>query len=331
MKTRVLFQLYTLPAVFMLLLLSACGNEVPINAKWKETIIVYGTLDPQAKTQYIRIEKAFLDENSGALQVAKIADSLYLDSAKVTLLQLGSSPRTIPMVRTQVLPKDSGIFANDKNPLWTTTEPIIANTEYRIEIQNLRTGNVITANTKTVGSMQIFSPFRDSTSKFSCLTDFIAFSFTPGENARAYDVQMHVVYDEWKQADTTKKTRKTAVWYLMTNFSTEPGVRALNQVPRKAFQQFLTSTIHTDSVTFHRLRWVGLTMYGGNQTLLDYISVNEPSIGIVQKQSEYTNINGGYGIFASRCMQRIDRVPIDPASIYYLRTNSLSKSLNLVP
>jgi hypothetical protein len=65
--------------------------------------------------------------------------------------------------------------------------------------------------------------------------------------------------------------------------------------------------------------------------LLDYISVNEPSIGIVQKQAEYSNIDGGLGLFASRCTQTIDRVPIHAASISYMAKHPTTLPLNLIP
>jgi hypothetical protein len=76
---------------------------------------------------------------------------------------------------------------------------------------------------------------------------------------------------------------------------------------------------------------VNFIYYGGNQTLADYISVNQPSIGIVQKTAEYTNIEGGYGIFASRCIQEMRKVKLDASSINLLRTHIETKDLNIVP
>lgn len=69
----------------------SCKNEVKVNANWKEIIVVYGLLDPIDTVQFIRVEKAFLDEKTGALEIAKIADSLYLDSAEVILSRLDTS------------------------------------------------------------------------------------------------------------------------------------------------------------------------------------------------------------------------------------------------
>jgi len=104
----------------------------------------------------------------------------------------------------------------------------------------------------------------------------------------------------------------------------------MRQVPRLSFLQFLQSNITAAPNLKHRIKWVGLTLYAGNQTLVDYISVNEPSIGIVQKQAEFTNIAGGYGLFASRSTSKVWGVPIDGASIVYLQKHELTKALNFV-
>jgi len=72
-------------AMILMALFTACENEVYINAEYKETIVIYGLLDPQDSIQYIKVNKAYLNENIGALEAAKISDSLYLDSTRVEL------------------------------------------------------------------------------------------------------------------------------------------------------------------------------------------------------------------------------------------------------
>ena len=51
-------------------------------------------------------------------------------------------------------------------------------------------------------------------------------------------------------------------------------------------------------------------LVSGNQELDNYIQASTPSIGIVQKQSEYTNVSNGVGIFASRNTYYIDQVDL---------------------
>ncbi len=325
-KTRFLpFTIFILSAIFSF---NSCKNDLDINAKWKEIIVVYGTLNPNDTVQYIRVEKAYLDPISGALQVAKIADSLQLDSAIVTLT---SANGVDTLKQIFYVPKDSGIFANNKNPLYKTNKKIDSNLQYRLDVWNPKTGTRVWAYTEVVMNAAISSPVRNSNSRFSCLQEFINISFVPKSNSHAYDVKMRLYYDEFSKTDTNTKVRKTADWAMVTNQPVEAGLEVKVLIPRLAFLQFLSSSIKADKNLYHRLSHIDMIWYGGNQTLVDYISVNQPSIGIVQKTAEYTNINGGYGIFGSRAIQRIPNVKIDPGSVSLLRVNAETVGLNILP
>lgn len=310
-------------------LFSACENEVYINADYKETIVVYGLLDPQDSIQYIKVNKAYLNENIGAIEAAKISDSLYLDSTKVMLRRL-SNGQLIECKAEEGPTKDSGIFANNKNILWVTREKIYPNEEYEITVTNPLTKTKAVSVTKTVGVTKLRSPFIDQTNVFSVGPEYVTISYVAAPNAYAYDARFHVYYDEIDAADTNKKTTKMATWRVVNNFLVGNNSTPMRQVPRLSFLQFLQSNITAAPNLKHRIRWVGISLYAGNQTLVDYISVNEPSIGIVQKQAEYTNITGGFGLFASRSTTKVWGIPIDASSIIYLQKHELTKALNFV-
>lgn len=308
---------------------TACENEVYINADYKETIVVYGLLDPQDSIQYIKVNKAYLNESIGALEAAKISDSLYLDSTRVELKRL-STGQIILCTAEEGPTKESGIFANDKNILWVTREKIYPNEEYEITVSNPLTKSKAVSVTKTVGVTKIRSPFIDQTNVFSVGPEYLTISYVAAPNAYAYDARFLVNYEEMDIADTSKKVTKTAVWRVVNNFLVGNNSSPMRQVPRLSFLQFLQSNITASPNLKHRIKWVGVSLYAGNQTLVDYISVNEPSIGIVQKQAEYTNITGGYGLFASRSTLKVWGIPIDASSIVYLQKHELTKALNFV-
>lgn len=334
MRIEQRFSLKILGLFCLLVLGSSCKNELIINAKWKETIVVYGMLDCNDTVQYIRVSKAFLNEGTGALEVAKISDSLYLDSAVVILKSTDNSFRDT-MSRVWNIAKDSGLFANDKNPLYRlitkSNGSLDPGKRYVVEVQSPKTGNKVWGETNIVGKCIVFSPFRDSNSNFSVTPEYFTISLRPGSASYAYDVKLRVFYEEFPKSDTNRKTIKSADWNVLTNALTQGTANMIYKIPRLALLQFLSSGISKDSSQFHRLKSASLLIYGGNQILADYISVNEPSIGIVQKQAEYTNINGGIGLLASRCVQRIQGAKFDGGSITFLRNNAETKDLNLLP
>jgi len=124
------------------------------------------------------------------------------------------------------------------------------------------------------------------------------------------------------------KEVKTITWDMVKNFPVAGTGDLIRKIEKTAFFQFLGNTIKADPNKIHRILSVGTIFYGGNQNLVDYISVNEPSIGIVQKQSEYSNVVGGLGLFASRCKQVTQGIKFDPASVLLLQTNAYTKALN---
>jgi len=301
---------------------------VDINADWKETIVVYGVLDPTDTVQFIRIEKAFLDEKNSALITAKITDSLYMDSV-LAVLKPDNGPEII-LYRTLEVTKDSGIFGNDYNPLWKTSEHIDVDRNYTLEITNLRTGNKIRSNTRTVSPASISAPVKNANGTFTLFAEYITFEFTPKSNSYAYDVKLELVYDEFLKTDTSNKITKIANWNVITGVPVTPFTLSRNQVPKLAFLQFMAASIKGDSNVYRRVKYVNITFFGGNQILADFISVNQPSIGIVQKTAEYTNIEGGYGIFASRCVQPIRKIKMDLSSVNYIINHPETKHLNFI-
>lgn len=317
-------------AFLVILLFSRCDNSVDINAEWKETIIIYGLLDPNQNDQYIKVNKAYLNENTSALVVAKNSDSLYLNNAVVKLKRLNTGEEFI-LSKVDEIQKDSGIFASDVNFLYKLSEPVLENEPYEVEVTTPLGKSW--ANTWTLKKARIEAPFRTTNPIFSLGPQYITISYVPGTNAFAYDVKLKVNVEEYTQSDTSLIETKTLQWDVITNYFMPRGrtnSTVIHQVERTSFFQFLAYTLDTAAPVYRRIKSVSMEYYGGSQSLIDYISVNEPSIGIVQKQAEYTNINNGYGLFGSRCKQTIDNVPMDPGSVSILNNNKITAPLNFI-
>ncbi len=311
--------------------LSSCDNEVDVNADWKEILVVYGLLDPLDSVQYIKINKAFLNENQNALQVAKNPDSLFIKDARVTLLHINSG-KIITLQRVDETIKEPGIFAQTPNYLYKTTEPILENEPYKLFVESGLTGQRIEAVTWTLRKARIEAPFKSSNPVFSLGAKFIVISYVPGWNSYAYDIKMRVKVDEFNKADTAFLRTRTLTWNVITNYVVPRNTTAavLHQIERESFMQFLASSLDSSKTIVRRFKNISVEYYGGSQNLIDYISVNEPSIGIVQKTAEYSNIEGGMGLFGSRCRQEIGTSNFEPASVGILQNNKLTAPLNFI-
>jgi len=68
----------------------------------------------------------------------------------------------------------------------------------------------------------------------------------------------------------------------------------------------------------------------GNLELDNYIQAAEPSIGIVQKQTEYTNVKNGMGIFASRRVTSYNSLQLGTMAQSALYLSAEFRALNFV-
>jgi hypothetical protein len=67
------------------------------------------------------------------------------------------------------------------------------------------------------------------------------------------------------------------------------------------FFRFIQNNIAPNPAVVSRVAGkVEITVYAGNEILRDYIQINGASNSISQEHPLYTNIEGGYGIFAAR-------------------------------
>lgn len=313
-------------------LISACDNTVDINAPWKEVLVVYGLLNPTDSVHFIKINKAFLNENTGALEAAATSDSLYFDDLEVKVIRVEDNV-IFTCIQDNSIRKDSGLFAYDRNTLWTFKSRLSQFNNYRIDITRRSTGLKVTAQTAICGPASVLAPAQDTFSTLNLQLENIPVIYSSGQNTGAYDVQMELVYDEFPAADTFIKTRKSITWNMLRDQRTNffgGGVRLTNIIPRTAFFQFVAARIKADPLLRRRVQHVNIRFYGGAPQLVDYISVSEPSIGIVQKQADYTNITNGLGIFSSRYIQTIPRVKLDQNSKLVFNARPEIKPLNFV-
>ena len=78
-------KLIVILSILSIVVMQSCSNEFELTENWKDITIIYGLLDASDTAQYIRIEKAFLDETTSALTIAQEADSIFYNNISVSL------------------------------------------------------------------------------------------------------------------------------------------------------------------------------------------------------------------------------------------------------
>lgn len=310
----------------------SCSNELNVIEEKKDIPIVYGFLAASDSTQYIRIERAFVDESISALDLAQIPDSLYYDQLDVSLLD-ETTGIEVNLNRIdgnlEGFPREEGAFAQDPNYLYKLDAGRLElDDSHTYQLKIIRGENLplVTARTNIVGESNLITP---NPLSLNPVLDFdveggnTTFSWGSGENATIYDLFLNVNYDERPIGGVYESKQFT--WNVASNLSTvsyrQDGVE---------FYTKLASNLEEDSNLERRFRGCDVIIVAGNAELQEYLRVGQANLGITSTQDVpiYTNLSEGRGIFASRFTTKLEEVKLTPKSLELLANGSITKALN---
>ena len=328
MKTNFLLVLGICAALFTQY---GCSNEVEVIGIWKDIPVVYGVIDQQKDTNYLRIERAYLPPNQSALDVAKMVDSLYFDTADVDVELYADLngvwvPWPNPVERVDLVAegivRDSGIFAN--NPSYAYR--VIGNTTLDLELRiiNHKTGNTFTAYTENAFAdnngtsgpnlrlepyYSLFSPvqpvaWRTFDNQGNEVYADISIEVLGSSFAAIYDFKFLFHYKEYDINNPSVMVSKSIEWRAVADFIPPTENQIKSTVNGEAFFRFLESNLSDVTGTNIRRCAGYLEVYadGGSASIKDYIlamQANEGFIGGLYPADPYSNVVGGYGIFGT--------------------------------
>lgn len=297
-------------------MLSSCSTKVDLYADYKDIPVIYGLIDATADTNFIKIVRAFSGSDEAtvdATQVAFIADSCNYPGkldARIIEYKTIYGNNFVPTGRELILDtitihnKEEGAFYFPDQKLYYTTGRFnenTAGTRYKYKLHVLKNNDTITSETGIVGgenfsiitSMVIFTS--DPTENQSRVT------FKPADNAVVYDVKMQFNYQEKRNGQITDKN---VHWSFGTKsideYNYEEGSYYVKYSENLLFN-YLNAVIGADTLNVER--YIGdfvISVSAGGDELYNYIQINAPAGGFSQTVPDYTNINGGYGVFSSR-------------------------------
>ena len=334
--------------LFFSILVLSCDNELNVTAEWKEVPVIYGLVDPSAQYNYIRINRAYLNESGDAIKYASISDSIQFQELTVKLVEHknGVETNTINLEKvngdTIGLPKDSGTFSNTPNILYRTAYNMKATDlydtyRYDLVIINEITGRIYRSTAESVGSMFLVTPRLNRDNPTINISDendrFIYINFQEGFKAAMYDLVVRFRYLEYEDSTPTVLKLDSIDWVVFSGAETHGldgrGEQVIT-VKGEAFYQYLSSQLDGREGLNREAFDMDFYFYGSGEDLFTYIQVNKPSIGIVQKKPEFTNIENGLGIFSSRNINRFTHVGIAPQMKARLSVSPNTQHLNFV-
>ena len=293
---------------------SACSTDVDLYADYKNITVVYGLLDCDKDTNYIKINKAFLGPGN-AYEIAQIADSCNypykLDAQIIEYRASASSNKyqvmgTYPLDTITIHNKKPGIFYAPDQLVYYTTRRIHSNDErykYKYGLQIDRGDTILTSETEVVGGEMFMIDGKSL--NLTAETGSVKWYECP--NAAVYEVVLNFYFTE--VYSPTDSVQRCMSWSLGTHSASsltmDHGKFVVNyksDVFYANMAKFLgNDTLNTNVYRLINEPCIGIAISAGGEELYNFITVNGPSSSIVQSIPEYTNIlGGGYGVFSSR-------------------------------
>ena len=325
----------------ILLTFSACDNELNVLEDPRDIPVVYGFLSSTDSTQLIRIEKAFVDPNVSALDLASDPNSIYYDeSVQVTIVNMatGSVHDVNRIDATDIgYVRDQGIFATSPNILYQVENDELnleVGTEYQLRIDRGEDFAPVTAVTNIVGESRVVRPLPSNpVIDFSYIAPTVV-RWRTGENAQIHDVV--IVFNYQERLPGEDFVDKSVEWLMGSNLADNPN-ETVEEFERNAndFYAFLSNTIPVDPNLTRRVVDLEVVINSGNDQLLEFLRIGEANLSITATQDipVYTNVFESdtialRGIFSSSYSTSLTGVRLSPGSLDSLFIGSLTGPLN---
>lgn len=287
------FSLLILFAIF-----SSCSTDVDIYADYEDISIVYGLMDSSDDTTFIKITKAFMGPGN-ALVIATNPDSsnynIKLD-VRMKGIQNGVEKQNIVFDTITITNKQAGdsVFYFPEQMVYYCTE--ILNFEYKYNLTIVKPDGDLSSTTAVVENFFISSPNRYI--NFMSDKDIEWYS---AENGKRYEVSLVFNYTELLPGETDT-LHKFISWQLgmRKSINQDGGEEMYIGYSGDVFYSTLENELEP---ILNVKRWTGpvdVIIACASQEFDTYLEVNDGTDNLLSEVPVFTNINGGFGLFASR-------------------------------
>ncbi len=332
-------------------LMYSCSTDFDLNADYQETPVIYTLLDASVDTQYIRINRAFLSNETNAIVLATDPDEIYYGGELTVHLEeynngnlVASSVLEPVNGDTLGMPKNEGIFANTPNILYRYLGTVNPVNTYKIVAENSETGKSVTAETEVVDEFSITRPNDESPfPQYFSVSPLASYQlkWESAQDARIYDLRMRFHYREgtyFPSGDSVSFTTSGfADWVMETNYtveSTTGGLTLTYDIFGASFYSFIKNTFEpvADNDFIRIADSVQFFIDAGGEELYNYYQFNLSSLGITEGQvtETYTNVEGGLGIVSSRFHKVGGIFPVSSQTRDSLACSTITTGLNFI-
>lgn len=339
MKKIILFIVVMASAIFY----PSCSNDIDLTSEWKDIPIVYGLISKSDSANYIRVEKAFIDNSISAFDLAQNPDSLYYDNISVQIRSLSpNNPATYDLVRVdgnlEGFVREEGIFASAPNYLYKLELPVgelIGAQDYELVINRGDNAALVTATATLVDDIEIRDPDTNpaDAGPIKWEQSGLKVGWRGSEGGQIFDVTLFLHIEEKDLSNPANDQTITLEWKVEENqpaVYTNGQVRMDTRLTKLDLFQYLSGRLDVNPSVARKFLSFDVLVTGAGQALTDYINTGNANTGITSTQviPTYSNLSEGFGIFSSRNSQLQEGYLLSGPTIDSIRNNTLTKDLN---
>jgi len=286
--------------IVSVVIFTACDNDFDLVTDKVEIPVVYAIINAADTAQYFRVERAFIDENISALDIAQIPDSLYYADAVVTLTRVTTGEAWIMDEvdgNLEGYPRQDGVFATAPNTLYKlrtadiTLEP---EEQYMLTIDIGDNRPQIEATTVLIKPPFLATPADEGGLNIDPARRF-RINWNNNSTNAIYDAYVRLFYDETIDGVTTPKSID---WSLLKNSE-------INEIDvlSTGFYDLVGNSLVVDPSITRQQRGASFTLISGSIEISDYIRIGQANLGITSSGEIPVyegSLSYGLGLFGSR-------------------------------
>lgn len=352
--------LFALLLIWCLWGATGCSTDIDLTAPYSRTPVVFGLLEAKQDTQWVRINRTWLGDGNQLVSAMNADSSEYPASDLVVGIEerIGDQTMRAWSLQDTLLDDKSsdGIFYGPQHQMWFFTPEGGLNSEADYDFSlDIADGTHAEATTNMVVTQagNITQPppgvvnFKFGFANIGFQTTYpdITFKWSSTEGASQYDISMriHVVEKIWADLAHTQlvdEVDRIIDWPMgsLRTESDEGGEVLQKEVSGERFFTTLATRLEEDPYITRVLgvwddevqiaRAFDFILTIANDELATYLEINSPVTGVIQERPEYTNIQGGLGLLASRAIQGVYGVGYTTSTIEQLIEGDATATLN---
>lgn len=333
---------YLLLPVLLIIGFSNCSNDFELTTGETNKPVVYGFLSPKDTATYIRVEKAFVSENTSAFELAQRPEELYYEDIDVTLTSSGNTYTLTRVDGTaEGYPREEGVFLNSPNYLYKLVLPAgetyEGGEEYTLSISDNTSDTIITEVTTPI--------VHEPTIQFPVPDDEVEWrSSIEGQNdirtqfrfnnatAAIFDVRVRLNYQEAIGGDLNNRVDKSAAFTVLKGIEPddEDDTSIVVELLATDILSGIQGAVDASGPGPRFFTSMEVIIDAGSKDLLSFINVGQANTGLTGASvpPTFSNLSNGFGLFSSRNSASVGGIMLVDEARDSLTDGRFTKDLN---